>query len=146
MPLRILCIHQGYERYGSDRAFVERRRGLRGAGPTPRSTWSCPRTGPIVPLLEPSRAALPSSRSSCCAERRSCAHGRHGPRDAAACCRACRRAAQGLRLAYINTSVIIDYALATRLVPGRRCSTSTKFPKARAVLSSDGSRSAAGRG
>ena len=33
LPLRILCVHQGYERYGSDRAFVESVAALRGAWP-----------------------------------------------------------------------------------------------------------------
>ncbi len=49
--MRIACIHQGYELYGSDRCFVESVAALRKAFPQAVIDVVLPRNGPIVPPL-----------------------------------------------------------------------------------------------
>ncbi len=119
MPLRILCIHQGYERYGSDRAFVESVAALRGAWPDAAIDVVLPRTGPIVPLLEPSASSIAFEPLFVLRRKTLLRTAAMAPVTLPL---AVGRAVARLRacdLAYINTSVIIDYALATRLVPGK---------------------------
>jgi hypothetical protein len=50
--VRIACIHQGYELYGSDRCFVESVAAIRKAFPQAEIEVVLPRAGPIVALLE----------------------------------------------------------------------------------------------
>jgi glycosyltransferase involved in cell wall biosynthesis len=51
--MRILCVHQGYELYGSDRCFIESVAALRAAWPLAEIEVVLPRNGPIVaPLSE----------------------------------------------------------------------------------------------
>ncbi len=119
MPLRILCIHQGYERYGSDRAFVESVAALRGAWPDAAIDVVLPRTGPIVPLLEPHASSIAFEPLFVLRRKTLLRTAAMAPVTLPL---AVGRAVARLRacdLAYINTSVIIDYALATRLVPGK---------------------------
>ncbi len=119
MPLRILCIHQGYERYGSDRAFVESVAALRGAWPDAVIDVVLPRTGPIVPLLEPYASSIAFEPLFVLRRKTLLRTAAMAPVTLPL---AVARAVARLRacdLAYINTSVIIDYALATRLVPGK---------------------------
>ena len=52
--VRIACIHQGYELYGSDRCFVESVAAIRKAFPQAEIEVVLPRAGPIVALLETS--------------------------------------------------------------------------------------------
>jgi glycosyltransferase involved in cell wall biosynthesis len=116
VPIRIACIHQGYELYGSDRAFAESVAALRGAYPDADIEVVLPRAGPILPLLEPhaSRFAI---EPLFVLRRKTLA--RTVATAPASLPLAVLRAVRRLRscdLAYINTSVIIDYALATRLV------------------------------
>ncbi len=54
--MRILCVHQGYELYGSDRSFVESVAALREAWPDADIEVVLPRDGPIVAPLR-SRAS-----------------------------------------------------------------------------------------
>src|ERR1043166_6387945 len=49
--MRILCVHQGYELYGSDRAFIESVAAIREAWPAAEITVGLPRDGPIVEPL-----------------------------------------------------------------------------------------------
>ncbi len=51
--MRILCIHQGAELYGSDRVFVQSIMALRGAYPDAVITVHVPHDGPIVRELRP---------------------------------------------------------------------------------------------
>jgi glycosyltransferase involved in cell wall biosynthesis len=117
--VRIACIHQGYELYGSDRCFVESVAAIRKAFPQAEIEVVLPRAGPIVALLEDmvDRIAIEPiwvlRRSSL-------------PRlimlGAVQLPIALARAVRRLRrsdLVYVNTSVIIDYQLAARFFPGK---------------------------
>jgi glycosyltransferase involved in cell wall biosynthesis len=119
VQLRIVCVHQGYELYGSDRSFAESVAALRAAYPMADIEVVLPRPGPILSLLdglasrivfEPlwvlRRKALPGLILTA------------PVRLPLAIWRASRRLRR-CDLAYINTSVIVDYALAARLHPGK---------------------------
>ncbi|TCQ98228.1 glycosyltransferase involved in cell wall biosynthesis [Neorhizobium sp. JUb45] len=114
--MRIACIHQGYELYGSDRSFVESVESLRLLYPSAEIEVVLPRDGPITELLrdvatrivfEPlwilRRKALPRLLTVDLA------------RLPVAVMRAIRRL-RGFDLVYVNTSIIIDYAIAARFV------------------------------
>ena len=51
--MRIACVHQGYELYGSDRCFVESVAALREAYPQAEIEVVLPRDGPISQTLAP---------------------------------------------------------------------------------------------
>src|SRR5271154_2945160 len=51
--VRIACVHQGYELYGSDRCFVESVAAIREAYPHAEIEAVLPRPGPIVEALQP---------------------------------------------------------------------------------------------
>ncbi|TIV30126.1 MAG: glycosyltransferase family 1 protein, partial [Mesorhizobium sp.] len=51
--MRIACVHQGYELYGSDRSFAESVAALRAAFPAAEIEVVLPREGPIVEILKP---------------------------------------------------------------------------------------------
>ncbi|MGO9005109.1 MAG: glycosyltransferase family 4 protein [Beijerinckiaceae bacterium] len=117
--LRIACVHQGYELYGSDRSFAESVAALRAAYPDAEIDVVLPRRGPIVSLLENSatrmyfeplwvlrRQALPWLATA------------GFVRLPAAFVRALRRL-RANDLIYINTSVIADYLLAAHFFRGR---------------------------
>ncbi|GJD37800.1 MULTISPECIES: glycosyltransferase [Methylobacterium] len=117
--MRITCVHQGYELYGSDRSFVESVRIFRAAYPAAVIDVVLPRTGPIV-------AALEGVASRIVFEPLWILRRRDLPRLATlglltlpvAMLRAWRRL-RASDLVYINTSVVADYLLAARLCPGR---------------------------
>jgi glycosyltransferase involved in cell wall biosynthesis len=117
--VRIACIHQGYELYGSDRCFVESVAAIRKAFPQAEIEVVLPRAGPIVALLE-DVADLIAIEPIWVLRRRSL------PRliilGAVQLPIALARAVRRLRrsdLIYVNTSVIIDYQLAARFFPGK---------------------------
>src|ERR1700709_1243780 len=56
--LRITCVHQGFELYGSDRCFIETVRTIRARTPWARSAGVRPRPGPIVPALGPFASSI----------------------------------------------------------------------------------------
>src|SRR4051794_23484652 len=49
--MRIVCVHQGYELYGSDRCFIESVAALREAWPRAEIEVVLPREGPIAAPL-----------------------------------------------------------------------------------------------
>ena len=112
--MRIVCVHQGYELYGSDRCFIDSVAALREAWPQAEIDVVLPREGPIAaPLLalasrvsiEPlfilRRRGLPKLIAS-------------APfRLPIALARAIRRM-RGADLVYINTMMVADYLLAAR--------------------------------
>lgn len=119
VTLRIACIHQGYELYGSDRAFAESVAALRQAYPAADIEVVLPREGPILSLLQPiaSRVVI---------EPLWVLRRRNLPRLMATAPvelpRAVLRAARRMRrcdLVYINTSVIVDHVLAARFFAGK---------------------------
>lgn len=117
--MRITCVHQGYELYGSDRCFAESVRAIRTRYPEAEIDVVLPRPGPIVALL--GDAATTIAFEPLWVLRR-----RGLPRLAtvgllrlpAALARAARRFRRS-DLVYINTCVIADYMLAARFFPGR---------------------------
>lgn len=117
--MRITCVHQGFELYGSDRSFVESLRIIRAAYPRAEIDVVLPRDGPIVgPLSEIATRVV--------IEPLWVLRRRDLPRLATlgllelpvAVWRARRRLAAS-DLVYVNTSVVADYLLAARLRPGR---------------------------
>lgn len=119
MTLRIACIHQGYELYGSDRSFAESVAALRQAYPSAEIEVVLPRDGPIRGLLE-------ANASRIVIEPLWVLRRRNLPRLVATAPvvlpLAVLRAARRLRrcdLVYINTSVIVDHVLAARFFPGK---------------------------
>jgi len=51
--MRILCVHQGFELYGSDRCFAESLQAIRKLFPTAKICAVIPRDGPLAALLRP---------------------------------------------------------------------------------------------
>ena len=115
----ITCVHQGFELYGSDRAFVETVRLLRAEHPAARIDVVLPRTGPIV-------AALDALGVDVVVEPLWILRRRDLPRLATlgllqlpvSVARALRRMRRS-DLVYVNTCVVTDYLLAAGLCPGR---------------------------
>ena len=117
--MRFLCVHQGYELYGSDRAFIDSVTAMRDAWAGADIEVVVPRHGPIVtPLTEiASRVVVEPIfvvRRRDLAKLIAFGLFRIVP--------ALWRAARHLRthdLAYINTIVVIDYLLAARFFAGK---------------------------
>jgi glycosyltransferase involved in cell wall biosynthesis len=117
--MRVLCVHQGYELYGSDRAFIEQVTAIRAAWPEADIEVVLPRDGPIVALL-----AAVASRVRFApiwvVRRRTLA--RLATIDLLRLPAAMWRAARDIAaadLVYVNTVVVIDYLIAARFFPGR---------------------------
>lgn len=115
----ITCVHQGFELYGSDRAFVDTVRLVRSAHPGARIDVVLPRRGPIV-------AALSALDVDVTVEPLWILRRRDLPKLAtvgmARLPAAVARAAARIRrsdLVYVNTCVVVDYLLASGLMPGR---------------------------
>jgi glycosyltransferase involved in cell wall biosynthesis len=53
MPLKILCVHQGYELYGSDRSFIRSLKAIRQYLPSASVTVYLPKYGPLVEHVSP---------------------------------------------------------------------------------------------
>jgi glycosyltransferase involved in cell wall biosynthesis len=117
--VRIACIHQGYELYGSDRCFVESVAAIRKAFPQAEIEVVLPRAGPIVALLE-GMADLIAIEPIWVLRRSSLLWliMLGVVQLPIALIRAIRRL-RGSDLVYVNTSVIVDYQLAARFFPGK---------------------------
>jgi glycosyltransferase involved in cell wall biosynthesis len=112
--MRILCVHQGYELYGSDRCFVESVAAFRKAYPLAEIEVVLPRTGPIVGLLEAYASRIVYSPIWVLRRRNLVRLVTIGLLRLPA---AIVRAAVRMRhrdVVYINTCVIADYILAAR--------------------------------
>ncbi len=117
--MRIACVHQGYELYGSDRCFVESVAALHEAYPQADIEVVLPREGPISQALAPYASRI-AYEPLFVLRRKSLA------RLALtglvtlplALARALRRMSRA-DLVYINTSVVIDYQIAARAFPGK---------------------------
>jgi glycosyltransferase involved in cell wall biosynthesis len=117
--MRIACVHQGYELYGSDRCFAESVSALRHAFPAADIEVVIPRPGPITVLLEPVASRIVFERLLIL-RRRNLLHLMtiSAWRLPVAVVRAARRFRSN-DLVYVNTTVVLDHALAARLFPGR---------------------------
>jgi glycosyltransferase involved in cell wall biosynthesis len=117
--MRIACVHQGYELYGSDRCFVESVAAIRKAYPNAEIEVVLPRPGPIVELLE-GIASRVLFEPIWVLRRRNTLHlftvGLF--RLPAAIGRALARF-RANDIVYINTCVITDYILAARFFRNR---------------------------
>ncbi len=117
--MRIICVHQGYELYGSDRCFIESVAAIRAAWPDAEIEVVLPRDGPIVRHLREiaSRIVL---EPIFVARRRDIVKVLllGAPRLFSALWRAIRRF-RNADLIYVNTVVILDYLLAARFFPGK---------------------------
>ena len=117
--MRIVCVHQGYELYGSDRCFVESVAALREAFPQANIEVVLPREGPISAPLAPLADEI-SYEPLFVLRRKTLA--RLALTWPLALPLALWRAARRLvnaDLCYINTSVVLDYQIAARFFPGR---------------------------
>jgi glycosyltransferase involved in cell wall biosynthesis len=115
--MRIVCVHQGYELYGSDRCFIDSVAALRDAWPQAEIEVVLPREGPIVPALRPHASRI-VIEPLFILRRRGFLRGLvTAPfRLAAALARAVRRMRRA-DLVYVNTVVVIDYLIAARFFP-----------------------------
>lgn len=117
--MRIVCVHQGFELYGSDRCFIESVAALRDAWPQADIEVVLPRDGSIAaPLraiatrvvIEPVFVLRRSELLTLIAT---------VPfRLIPAIWRALRRM-RGANLVYVNTVVVLDYLLAARFFPAK---------------------------
>ena len=116
---RITCVHQGFELYGSDRCFIETVRTIRAAHPGARIDVVLPRHGPIVAALESIDCTI-VIEPLWILRRRNLA--RLATLGLMALPIAVARALRRIResdLVYVNTTVVADYLIAARLLPGR---------------------------
>lgn len=115
--MRIACIHQGYELYGSDRSFAESVAALRAAFPSADIEVVLPRSGPIVQILEPHASRIVFEPLWVLRRQ---AILRLATIEMARLPFAVLRAWRRMRacdLTYVNTSIVADYALAARFLP-----------------------------
>ena len=117
--MRITCVHQGYELYGSDRSFAESVRAIRVRYPEAEIDVVLPRAGAIVDLLKDAASRILFEPLWVLRRRDLWRLALLGPlRLPAALARAVARF-RASDLVYINTSVITDYMLAARFFPGK---------------------------
>jgi glycosyltransferase involved in cell wall biosynthesis len=117
--MRILCVHQGYELYGSDRSFVESVAALREAWPDADIEVVLPRDGPIVAPLQ-SVASRVRFAPIWVLRRRAIARlATIGVLRLPVALWRAARAIAAADVVYVNTIVIIDYLIAARFFPDR---------------------------
>jgi glycosyltransferase involved in cell wall biosynthesis len=117
--MKIACIHQGYELYGSDRCFVESVAALREAYPAAEIEVVLPREGPIVAALESHSDRIVFEQLFILRRKALARLALTGWLTLPlALARAARRFARA-DLVYINTSVVLDYQIAARAFPGK---------------------------
>ncbi|TXM61568.1 glycosyltransferase family 4 protein [Methylobacterium sp. WL120] len=115
----ITCVHQGFELYGSDRCFIETVQTIRAAYPTARIDVVLPRSGPIVTALEAVDCRIVIEPLWILRRKNFARLATLGMMALPfAVARALRRICAS-DLVYVNTTVVADYLLAARLVPGR---------------------------
>lgn len=117
--MKIACVHQGYELYGSDRCFVESVAALRQTYPQAEIEVVLPREGAIVDALKPFADRLVYEPLFILRRKDLAKLAALGWLTLPlALIRAARRSARA-DLVYINTSVVLDYQIVARLFPGR---------------------------
>ena len=112
--MRIACVHQGYELYGSDRCFAESVAALRHAYPQADIEVVLPRPGPITTLLDGNASRIVFERLWVLRRRKLLLLATIGvARLPGAVMRAARRF-RDCDVVYINTAVVVDHLLAAR--------------------------------
>lgn len=119
VPIRIACVHQGYELYGSDRCFAESVAALRAAYPSAEIEVVLPRSGPIVSLLAPLADRIVVEPLWVLRRKTMWRLLTFGLLSLPAALWRAGRRLKRFDLVYINTAVIADYALAARAFPGK---------------------------
>ena len=117
--MKLLCIHQGYELYGSDRSFIESVHALRSAFPDAEIDVVLPREGPIADYLRDDATRV-IFEPLWVLRKHSLV--RLATIDLARLPLALLRAWKRTRdadIVYINTSVVFDYTLVSRLFPDK---------------------------
>jgi glycosyltransferase involved in cell wall biosynthesis len=119
LSMRIACVHQGYELYGSDRCFVESVCAIRKAFPSAEIEVVLPRPGPIVELLQGITSRVLFEPIWVLRRRNILGLLTGGLfRLPGAIARAIGRF-RSHDIVYINTSVVTDYIVAARFFPNR---------------------------
>jgi glycosyltransferase involved in cell wall biosynthesis len=112
--MRIVCVHQGYELYGSDRCFIDSVAALREAWPQAEIEVVLPREGPIAAPLRALASRVSIEPLFILRRRGLLKLIASAPfRLPIALARAIRRM-RGADLVYINTMMVADYLLAAR--------------------------------
>ena len=112
--MRIVCVHQGYELYGSDRCFIDSVAALREAWPQAEIEVVLPREGPIAAPLRALASCVSIEPLFILRRRGLLKLIASAPfRLPIALARAIRRM-RGADLVYINTMMVADYLLAAR--------------------------------
>ena len=112
--MRIICVHQGYELYGSDRCFIDSVAALRDAWPKADIEVVLPREGPIVAPLRPLATRITFEPLFILRRRGFIKMLASAPfRLPLALGRAIRRM-RAADLVYVNTMMVVDYLLAAR--------------------------------
>jgi len=113
--MRIVCVHQGYELYGSDRSFIDSVTALREAWPRAEIEVVLPHAGPICKPLEAAATRIIIEPLFILRRRGLARLIVTAPfRMLPALWRAARRM-RAAELVYVNTVVVLDYLLAARL-------------------------------
>ena len=117
--MRIVCVHQGYELYGSDRSFIDSVAALREAWPQAEIEVVLPHDGPIRRPLQASATRIVIEPLFILRRRGLARLIATAPlRIMPALWRAVRRM-RAADLVYVNTVVVLDYLLAARLFRGK---------------------------
>jgi glycosyltransferase involved in cell wall biosynthesis len=161
MTLNILCVHQGYELYGSDRSFIRSLKAIRQFAPSARVTVELPKPGPLVAHVRPlaDDVAVRDLGVVRGRDMRRLAVGTFGRILAAVPATVAR--IDAFDVVYVNSVVVLDFVLAARFgraatvlhvreIPGRLASAvlgrCLRFSRATLVFNSHATRRAFGFG
>jgi glycosyltransferase involved in cell wall biosynthesis len=117
--MRIVCVHQGYELYGSDRCFIESVAALRATYPQAQIEVVLPREGPISGPLKPLADAISYEPLFVLRRKTLLRLALLWPLLLPLALWRARRRLVNADLVYINTSVVLDYQMMARFFPGR---------------------------
>lgn len=117
--MRIVCVHQGYELYGSDRCFIESVAALRATWPQAGIEVVLPREGPISGPLRPLADKISYEQLFILRRKTLARLALTWPLVLPAALWRARRRLANADLVYINTSVVLDYQIMARFFPGR---------------------------
>lgn len=117
--MRIVCIHQGYELYGSDRCFIETVGAIRETCPAADLTVVLPQPGPIVAFLEPLATRVDYANLWILRRKGLWRLATLGLLQLPPCLLAAMRRLASADLVYVNTAVVADHLLAARFFTGR---------------------------
>jgi glycosyltransferase involved in cell wall biosynthesis len=112
--MRIVCAHQGYELYGSDRCFIDSVAALRDAWPQADIEVVLPSDGPIVAPLRALATSIAIEPLFVLRRRGFLGMLATAPFRLMGALRRAARRMRGADLVYVNTVVVIDYLLAAR--------------------------------